>query len=154
STQMRLGEYKDALLLIGRYPIIGVGFAGTPDRDIYLAVSSMYLKIAGGTGLVGLTLFLLTIFETFLYRLRRWSRLIQSPELSNLWLGFAAGLVGAMIGGIFDHYYFNIEFPAAGMMLWGFVGLSLATAHLIDAEGPVRAESAVPDGNPTPVALE
>ncbi|MCB9162257.1 MAG: hypothetical protein H6644_20845 [Caldilineaceae bacterium] len=30
ATQMRFGEYKDALILIGRYPLFGVGFTGTP----------------------------------------------------------------------------------------------------------------------------
>ncbi|MBP6805724.1 MAG: O-antigen ligase family protein, partial [Chloroflexi bacterium] len=35
ATQMRFGEYKDALILIQRYPLFGVGFAGTPDIDIY-----------------------------------------------------------------------------------------------------------------------
>jgi hypothetical protein len=43
ATQMRFGEYKDALILIERYPIFGVGFTGTPDLDIYLGVSMLYL---------------------------------------------------------------------------------------------------------------
>ncbi len=132
STQMRLGEYKDALILIGRYPIIGVGFTGAPDRDIYLGVSMLYLKIAGGTGLVGLMLFLLAIAETFRYGFRRWSRLVRQPVLFNVWLGFTAGLAGAMVSGIFDHYYFNIDFHGAELMFWLFVGLSLAGSRLAD----------------------
>lgn len=130
STQMRLGEYKDAFILISRYPLIGVGFAGAPDRDIYLGVSSLYLKIAGGTGLIGLSLFLLTLAETFRYGLKRWSALLASPLLTNVWLGFAAGLIGALVSGIFDHYYFNIEFHGASLMFWTFVGLMLAAARL------------------------
>ena len=35
STQMRLGEYRDALRLISAYPIFGVGFTGTPQIDLY-----------------------------------------------------------------------------------------------------------------------
>jgi len=38
ATQMRFGEYKDALILIGRYPVLGVGFLGAPEIDIYLGV--------------------------------------------------------------------------------------------------------------------
>jgi hypothetical protein len=132
STQMRLGEYKDALILIGRYPLIGVGFTGTPDRDIYLGVSMLYLKVAGATGLIGLMIFLLIVAETLRYGLRRWSRLVASPRLFNVWLGFAGGLFGAMVSGIFDHYYFNIEFHGAVTMFWLFVGLSLASARLAD----------------------
>ncbi|MCP5097883.1 MAG: O-antigen ligase family protein, partial [Chloroflexi bacterium] len=33
ATQMRFGEYRDAWRLIRRYPMFGVGFAGTPDID-------------------------------------------------------------------------------------------------------------------------
>ncbi|TET53950.1 MAG: hypothetical protein E3J64_02765, partial [Anaerolineales bacterium] len=46
ATLMRLGEYKDALILIGRYPILGVGFSGSPDVDTYLGVACVYLLIA------------------------------------------------------------------------------------------------------------
>lgn len=132
STQMRLGEIKDALTLVGRYPIIGVGFAGAPDRDIYLGVSMLYLKVAGATGLVGLALFLLTIVEIFRYGLFRVGKLMRSPSLFSLWLGFAAGLFGALVSGIFDHYYFNIDFNAAAIMFWSFAGLSLAAAYCAD----------------------
>jgi polysaccharide biosynthesis protein PslJ len=144
STQMRLGEYKDALILIGRYPLIGVGFTGAPDRDIYLGVSMLYLKIAGGTGLIGLALFLLAIAETFRYGLARWSRLARQPELFNVWLGFTAGLLGAMVSGIFDHYYFNIDFHGAGIMFWLFVGLTLAASRLADQPQPAYIESSNP----------
>lgn len=134
STQMRLGEYKDALILIGRYPLIGVGFTGAPDRDIYLGVSMLYLKVAGATGLFGLTVYLLAIAEIFRYGLRRWSRLMANPMLSNVWLGFAAGLFGAMVSGLFDHPFFNIDFNASVTMFWLFAGLALAAARLADIE--------------------
>ncbi len=130
STQMRFGEIKDALTLVSRYPVIGVGFAGTPDKDIYLGVSMLYLKIAGSTGLVGLALFLVTIGEMFRYGFSRWRRLSASPDLFSLWLGFTAGILGALVSGIFDHYYFNIEFIGAAMMFWLYVGLSLAAARI------------------------
>jgi polysaccharide biosynthesis protein PslJ len=142
STQMRLGEYKDALILIGRYPLIGVGFTGTPERDIYLGVSMLYLKIAGGTGLIGLTLFMSAVAETFRYGLSRWSQLVQQPGLFNVWLGFTAGVFGAIVSGIFDHFYFNIDFHGAGMMFWLFVGLSLAASRLADEPASVSEASA------------
>jgi polysaccharide biosynthesis protein PslJ len=139
STQMRFGEIKDALILIGRYPVIGVGFAGAPDRDIYLGVSMLYLKIAGGTGIIGLALFLLIMAEVFRYGLSRWSRLSANPTLLSLWLGFAAGIIGALVSGIFDHYYFNIEFHAAAMMFWTYIGLSLAAARQVTDQDKAAA---------------
>ncbi|MBN2303894.1 MAG: O-antigen ligase family protein, partial [Anaerolineae bacterium] len=45
-TQMRWGEYKDALTLISRHPVMGVGFSGTPEIDLYLGVANTYLTIA------------------------------------------------------------------------------------------------------------
>jgi O-antigen ligase len=126
ATQMRFGEYKDAFILIGRYPLIGVGYTGAPDRDIYLGVSSMYLSIAGRTGLVGLTLFLLVIAETFRYGLVRWRRIQRDPLLVDNWLGLAAALAGAMIVGIFDHFMANIEFNGSVLSFWMIVGLTLA----------------------------
>lgn len=132
ATQMRFGEYKDALTLIGRYPLLGVGFSGTPDRDIYLGVSSTYLKIANTTGLVGLALYLLIFAETLrygLWRLRKQPATPDGLELRDLWLGFAAGVVGALVSGVVDHYYFNIEFHGVSMMLWVLVGLALASAR-------------------------
>ncbi len=53
-TQMRFGEYQDALNLIARYPLIGVGFSGTPQIDQYLGVASTYLTIASSAGIAGL----------------------------------------------------------------------------------------------------
>ncbi len=137
STQMRFGEIKDALILVGRYPLIGVGFTGTPDRDIYLGVSMLYLKVANSTGLVGLSLFLITVAEVFRYGLRRWKRLLRSPMLLNVWLGCAAALVGAMVSGVFDHYYFNIDFQGAIIMFWSFMGLTIAAAYLADEPEPI-----------------
>lgn len=132
ATQMRFGEYKDALILIGRYPIIGVGFAGVPERDIYLGVSSLYLTIAEETGLVGLALFALSLLESFRYGLIRWRRLRSNPAVFDVWFGLATALFGALISGIFDHFYFDLSFNGAALMFWLAVGLMLAAARLSD----------------------
>ena len=68
ATQMRFGEYKDALILIGRYPIFGVGFTGVPDIDLYLGVSMLYLIIAENMGLVGLLVFIGVMIGCFSIR--------------------------------------------------------------------------------------
>ncbi|MCS6870943.1 MAG: O-antigen ligase family protein [Anaerolineae bacterium] len=128
ATQMRFGEYKDSLTLIGRYPLIGVGFAGTPDRDIYLGVSSTYLKIANSTGLIGVTLFGLILLETLRYGLAQ-RRQLRESGLEALWLGFAAALFGVAINGVVDHYYFNLEFHAVSLAFWLIVGLALAATR-------------------------
>ncbi len=50
ATQMRLGEYKDALTLIMRYPWFGVGFAGSPDASLYIGVSKRLPAHGRGDG--------------------------------------------------------------------------------------------------------
>src|SRR5204863_28869 len=54
ATQMRFGEYKDALILIGQYPWLGVGFGNAPSLDLYVGVSSAYLLLAEQAGLLRL----------------------------------------------------------------------------------------------------
>jgi len=130
ATQMRFGEYKDALILIGRYPLIGVGFVGVPDRDIYLGVSSLYLTIAENTGIIGIGLFALAIAETFRYGIRRWRQLWADAVLLDVWLGLSAALIGALVSGFFDHFYFDLEFTGAGLMFWLIIGLLLATTRI------------------------
>ena len=131
ATQMRFGEYRDALTLIGRYPWIGVGFAGAPDLDIYLGVANAYLTIASETGFVGLAAFLLVLAAIFGWACgaRRLAR--QAPELEPQWLGLHAGLIAALVVGLFDHYFFNLDFQPAGTIFWLFAGMALAATRLI-----------------------
>ena len=130
ATQMRFGEYKDALTLIGRYPIFGVGFAGTPDIDIYLGVANVYFTIAQNMGLVGLLFFLAIIATIFGYAFlnRQWFK--QQLRADTIWLGLHAAIVGALTAGIFDHYLFNLEFHHAVTAFWLFIGLATASTRL------------------------
>lgn len=130
ATQMRFGEYKDALTLIQRYPVVGVGFAGTPDIDIYLGVANVYLTIAQVMGLLGLGAFIAVIIAVFsyAYRNRRWFE--AHPRQDAIWLGLHAALVGALVAGVFDHYLFNLEFHHAVTAFWIILGLATATTHL------------------------
>ena len=130
ATQMRFGEYKDAFILISRYPWIGVGFAGTPDIDTYLGVSCVYLLIAEEMGFVGLAAFLVTLFwflgEFFSVKLSS----IRDSELEPILLGTCLAVCGAMFGGILDHYLFNLDFPHAAALLWLIVGLGVTSIRL------------------------
>ncbi len=131
ATQMRFGEYKDALILISRYPLMGVGFAGTPDIDLYLGVSSLYLLIAEQVGLVGLFLFLLVVVAYFVVTLRALRRVPRDGESEGYLLACIAALAGALISGIFDHFFFNINFIHLVAFFWTTMGLGIATAQLL-----------------------
>jgi len=130
-TQMRFGEYRDALALVARYPVIGVGFSGTPAIDLYLGVASTYLTIASSAGLAGLAAYLLLFASAFGYSARRYAAIRADPDLSDVWLGLAAALVGVLVGGFFDHFYFKIDqFHAAMTVEWTVLGLMVAAARL------------------------
>ncbi|MBI3733425.1 MAG: O-antigen ligase family protein, partial [Chloroflexi bacterium] len=123
ATLMRFGEYKDALSLIGRYPWFGIGFAGVPDIDLYLGVSSVYLLMAEEMGLVGLGAFLLVLAIFFA---SAWQRYRALPQVDPVLLGLMAAVLGALVGGIFDHYFFNLDFPHSVTLFWVFVGMTMA----------------------------
>jgi O-antigen ligase len=127
ATQMRFGEYKDALRLIGRYPLLGVGFTNAPDIDLYIGVSSMYLLVAQQMGLLGLTAFVATIITLFTSALRSRKQIWPDEMLSAIWLGALGAIVGALVSGIFDHYFFNIDFHNSVMLLWLVIALAVST---------------------------
>ncbi len=130
ATQMRFGEYKDALTLIQRYPVFGVGFSGTPDIDLYLGVASVYLTIAQVMGLIGLTAFFAIIITIFAYAFRNRQWFIDHPQQDAVWLGLHASLVGALVAGVLDHYLFNLEFHHAVTAFWLMVGLAASATYL------------------------
>ena len=130
ATQMRFGEYKDALILIQRYPVFGVGFAGTPDIDIYLGVASVYFTIAQVMGLVGLAAFIGVIGTVFGHAFlnRHWFK--GQAQLDAVWLGLYAALIGGLIAGFLDHYLFNLDFHHAVTAFWLLIGLASSATRL------------------------
>jgi polysaccharide biosynthesis protein PslJ len=139
-TQMRWGEYKDALRLINRHPIIGVGFSGTPEIDLYLGVANTYLTVASNAGFVGLFAYLVLMGSPFLYSAIHYRQIQAHPVLSDIWLGLAAGLVGVLVGGVFDHFYFKIDqFYATMAFVWIIYGLLLAAVRLAVRRWPPPA---------------
>jgi O-antigen ligase len=134
-TQMRFGEYKDALILIGRHPVIGAGFSGVPEIDLYFGVASTYLTIASHAGFVGLAAYLLMMLSVYIYSFAHYRSIQSYPALTDVWLGLAAALVGVLVGGIFDHFYFKIDqFHATMTFVWIIFGLMLSAVRLSASE--------------------
>jgi polysaccharide biosynthesis protein PslJ len=132
ATQMRFGEYKDALILISRNPVLGVGFSGTPDIDLYIGVSSVYLLVSEQMGLVGLSLFLITLVSYWIVIWRGWRRLPGGHPLEAPLLGYGLAIFGAAIGGLFDHFFFNIGFTHLVSLFWLVMGLGVAASLLVE----------------------
>ncbi len=142
ATQMRFGEYKDALALIQRYPWLGVGFVSSPDIDLYLGVSSLYFLMAEEMGLVGIGAFLACMLAFFLILLDAWQGRADSPWAPWL-LGPAIAVTAGLVQGVFDHTL--LSFPHALTLFWLIIGLGAVAVHLAreeDVAGGHAADSA------------
>jgi len=129
ATQMRFGEYQDALILIARYPLFGVGFTGVPDIDLYLGVSMLYLIIAEHMGMIGLFLFL-AIMLAFFTQLMGARYGDYTPRNEAILLGLGGAILGALVSGIFDHYWFNMSYPHMTVLFWLYMGLASASIDI------------------------
>ncbi len=161
ATQMRFGEYKDAFILISRYPVLGVGFSGAPDIDLYLGVSDLYLLIAEQMGVVGLLIFLVIVGTYFVVTYRVWRQIARGPVAEGpalpvlpapvgaaqvapprgpgsgaegLLLAYQMALAGALVDGVFDHFFFNINFVHLVALFWLVMGLGVAAAQIAQSE--------------------
>jgi hypothetical protein len=59
-------------------------------------------------------------------------------------LGLASAVLGALVSGIFDHYWFNMTYPHMTVLFWLYVGLATATILVQQAE---RDGVATPPGS-------
>lgn len=125
---MRVAEYEDALALIARYPLLGVGFGESPTIELYVAVSSIYLLIAEEMGLLGLAVFVGMLATVLIRSMGR----IQpgGADLRASIVGLQGALVAALAAGLFDHYFFNIRFPHMVALFWLVVALLLVSVRL------------------------
>lgn len=130
ATQMRIGEWTDALALISRYPVTGIGFTGTPFRNVYTDVANMYLIMANQIGLTGVFFFGLAMIGTFFYGLRAWRTSQDDSELEPLHLGLHLALATALINAIADLYFFRLDFQSSITFFWIIVALCLVVARL------------------------
>ena len=131
ATQMRLGEWSDSIELIGRYPLVGVGFTGTPEIDIYTDVANMYLIMANQIGLTGVFIFLLAMGGVFLFGARAWKHAKHDPDLAAIHLGYHAALLTALVNAVADLYFFRLDFQSSITWFWLIVALCVASSRLV-----------------------
>ncbi|HEX6512235.1 MAG TPA: O-antigen ligase family protein [Chloroflexota bacterium] len=139
ASAMRLGEYKDAVNFISEYPFFGVGFgttpngsAITPEADIYVGVSNIYLLMALEVGLVGTAAFAVVLGTLGVWTARRYK---QADVEGKAWLAAgSAALFAAAVAGIADHYFFR--FPHMIALFWTLVAILAIACRL--SQPPIR----------------
>jgi polysaccharide biosynthesis protein PslJ len=133
ATVLRLREYQNAIEIIRQYPLFGVGFGDAPSVELQAGVSSIYLTIGQQTGFLGLIAFFLSIGAVGFAGLSWW-RSQTSSEQSDLMLSLLAVVAAILTIGVFDHYFFNIQYPHMAALLWITAGLVLALSRPIYPE--------------------
>ncbi|MCA1645132.1 MAG: O-antigen ligase family protein [Chloroflexi bacterium] len=143
ATAFRVGEYANALTLLQRYPLLGIGFGVSPDIDVTAGVSSVYLLVAEQTGLLGLAAFVSALAITWWTGLRGITQM-RDERLQGIRLAFLAALSGALVAGLLDHYFVNQAFPHAVALFW------LYAAGLVAASTTNVAAPTTPGAGPRP----
>jgi len=123
ANQMRLAEFRNAVEIIRRYPVFGVGFGAAPELGLVTGVSSIYLAMGQRIGLLGLGLFLAIMAAFMISTLRALPRLDE--DRAAMLIGIQAGVLAALAVGLLDHYFFNIEFSHMAALLWACLGLGM-----------------------------
>jgi hypothetical protein len=135
ATAFRVGEYANAVTLIQRYPVLGIGYGASPDIDVTAGVSSVYLLVAEQTGLVGLSLYVGSLLAIVWPSIRRLSRRVD-PVQDGVVAALVAAVSGALVAGTLDHYFANQAFPHAVALFWLYAaGLSQAVTSGSQAWG-------------------
>jgi len=61
-----------------------------------------------------------------------------SPRLEALLLGYAGAILGALVSGIFDHYWFNLTYPHMTVLFWLYIGMATAVTLIARSNAEVR----------------
>jgi len=74
----------------------------------------------------------------FAYAWSAWRCMEPDSDTEPLLLGLGGALLGAMVGGIVDHYFFNLDFPHSVSIFWLYTGLAVVAIRFSD-EGGAKA---------------
>jgi O-antigen ligase len=132
ATAFRIGEYTNALTLIGRYPFLGIGFGASPDIDVTAGVSSVYLLIGEQTGLVGLSVYLFALIAVWFIGVGDLRRMTDA-RLQSIRAAFLAAISAALVTGLLDQYFANQAFPHAVALFWLYAAMLVSASRLARA---------------------
>lgn len=128
STEVRFEEYSKFPEVMLRYPL-GIGFKIDPPvpGSGLPGISNLWLNFIYKIGIPGMLLFV-TITVLWWREVRPLTLVRQVTGENFLWLGCVAGLLAALLTGLFDHY-FSFTFVLIGLF-WLLMGLSLQQVRL------------------------
>ena len=85
-------------------------------------------------GIIGSALYLLIGLAYLAILFATFRRLPPGHRLEAPLLAYGLAILGAMVGGVFDHFYFNLTFIHIAALYWLTMGLGMAAVSLWRAE--------------------
>jgi O-Antigen ligase len=143
ATAFRFGEYTNALTLLGRYPLLGIGFGASPDIDVTAGVSSVYLLVAEQTGLLGLGVYLVALSAVWVIGVRG-LRQMHDARLQGIRAAFLAALTAGLVTGFLDHYFANQAFPHAVALFWLYAAALVSASRLACSAATICSDRTPP----------
>jgi hypothetical protein len=129
ATAFRIGEYSNALTLIERYPVLGIGFGVSPDIDVSAGVSSVYLLVGEQTGLLGLCVYVVALVAVWRIGVSGLSSM-SDARLQGIRAAFFGAFSGALVTGLLDQYFANQDFPHAVALFWLYAAALVSASRL------------------------
>ncbi|KTC63470.1 hypothetical protein AO262_21005, partial [Pseudomonas fluorescens ABAC62] len=127
STEVRFDEYRMFPQAVAAYPL-GIGFKVDPPvpGSGLLGISNLWLNYIYKIGLVGMLLFV-AVTVRWWREARPEKGPIRLTKDNALWLGTTAGIMAALVSGLFDHYFsFAVVMVA---LFWLMVGINVLEAR-------------------------
>ncbi len=127
STEVRFDEYRMFPQAVAAYPL-GIGFKVDPPvpGTGLLGISNLWLNYIYKIGLVGMLLFV-AVTVRWWREARPEKGPIRLTKDNALWLGTTAGILSALVSGLFDHYFsFAVVMVA---LFWLMVGINVLEAR-------------------------
>lgn len=127
STEVRFDEYRMFPQAVATYPL-GIGFKVDPPvpGTQLLGISNLWLNLIYKIGIVGMLLFV-AVTVRWWREARPEKGPIRLTQDNALWLGTTAGILSALVSGLFDHYFsFAVVMVA---LFWLMVGINVLEAR-------------------------
>ncbi len=127
STEVRFDEYRMFPQAVAAYPL-AIGFKVDPPvpGTGLLGISNLWLNYIYKIGLIGMLLFV-AVTVRWWREARPEKGPIRLTKDNALWLGTTAGILSALVSGLFDHYFsFAVVMVA---LFWLMVGINVLEAR-------------------------
>ena len=128
STEIRFEEYAMFPSAMAKYPL-GIGFKVDPPvpGSGLLGISNLWLNFIYKIGVPGMLLFV-AVTVLWWREVKPRGAVAHITEQNAIWLGSIAGVMAALLTGIFDHY-FSFTFVIIALF-WLLMGISLQQVRL------------------------